>query len=157
MALNNGKKFEMLLKKDWLKTIPDSSIDRIYDSQSGYYKISNIADFVAYKYPNLFYLEAKTHKGNTFPFINLTQYDKLLSKVGIKGIRTGVVIWFEDHDRILYIPISTIKKMKHDDKKSVNIKTIDIDGYKYYNIPVEKKRVYLEADYSILLTTLEGE
>lgn len=91
MATNYGKQFERKLKEDFLK-IENSTIDRLYDTMNGYKTISNICDFLAYRKPYLYYLEAKTIKGNTFPFTNLKQYDKLLPKVGIPGVRAGVVI-----------------------------------------------------------------
>lgn len=112
------------------------------------YGVKNISDFIGYYYPNIFYLELKSHLGNTFPLSNLSQYDKLLPKVGINGVRVGVIIWFIDHDKIYYVPISTIKQMKDDGKKSVNIK--DIDTYRIIEIPSIKKRVFLDSDYSVL-------
>ena len=54
MALNQGKAFEAVFKKDWEKTFGDNSIDRIYDSVSGYATISNISDFIGYSFPNMF-------------------------------------------------------------------------------------------------------
>ena len=156
MAVNRGKSFEAKFKEDWERTV-SKCIDRLYDSVSGYKSVSNISDFIAYKQPNIFYLECKSHKENTFPFSNLSQYDKLLKKVGIPGVRTGVIIWFIDHDIIIYVPIKTVKQMKENGLKSVNIRTIDKDGYKYYEIPTTKKRVFLDGDYSVLLNTEEGD
>ena len=71
--------------------MPDPSIDRLYDTTNGFKAIVNISDFIGYSYPNIFYLECKSHLGNTFPLANLTQYDKLTTKVGIKGVRVGVI------------------------------------------------------------------
>src|SRR5574344_2565653 len=96
---NRGKQFEQKMKIDFLKTIENSTIDRLYDTVNGYKTISNISDFIGYSFPNIFYLECKSHYGNTFPLANLTQYDKLKAKVGIHGVRAGVIIWFIDHDR----------------------------------------------------------
>jgi len=46
-----------------------------------------------------------------------------------------VVIWFYDKDKTIYCPISQIKQMKIDGKKSVNLKNlIDKKEYKYYDI-----------------------
>lgn len=157
MAVNRGKDFEQKFKEDWIRTIPDSSIDRIYDSVSGYKTVSNISDFIGFKKPNIFYLECKSTNENTFNFAKLTQYDKLVAKVGIPGVRAGAVIWFIKHDKVLYVPISTIKKMKEDGLKSVNIRTIYESEYKFYDIPSQKLRVYMESDYSCLLETQEGE
>lgn len=151
MAINKGKKFEEKFKEDFLRTVPNCSLDRLYDSVSGFKSISNISDFIGYSKPNIMYLECKTHKGNTFPLTNLSQYDKLKEKVGIPGVRVGVVIWFEDHDRVIYVPINTITQLKNDDKKSVNIRKIEDEGYRIINIPSTKRRVYLDSDYSVLL------
>ena len=71
---------------------------------------------------------------------------------GINGVEIGVVVWYIDHDRIIYVPISSVCKMVADNKKSINIRTIETDGYRYYEIPVTKKKVYLSGDYSVLLS-----
>ena len=91
MAVNKGKAWEAKFKTDFMKSFPDGSIDRLYDPVGGYYGINNICDFIGYEWPNIYYLELKSHKGNTFPFTCLPQYDKLTSKVGGKGVRAGVV------------------------------------------------------------------
>ena len=126
---------------------------------NGYKSISNISDFIGYVYPNIFYLECKSHEGNTFPFVKLTQYDKLTAKVGIKGVRSGAVIWAIDHDLVIYCPISTITKMKSDGKKSIHfIKDLaENSPYRIIKIPSVKKRVFMESDYSILTTLDDGD
>ena len=157
MKKNYGKQFEQKFKEDFLKTVPNSTIDRLYDSVSGYRAISNISDFIGYSKPCIYYLECKTHYGNTFPLKNLTQYDKLVSKVNIPGVRVGVIIWFIDHDKVWYVPISTITQMIKDDKKSINITKSINEGYNIKEIPSIKKRVFLQSDYSILTTLNDGE
>lgn len=149
MALNKGKKFEAYIKKDF-QALPGVSIDRIYDVQSGYKTISNISDFIAYKYPNIFYLEIKSHKGNTFPLSCLTQYPKLIAKYKIPGVRAGVILWMIDHDQILYIPISTFYKLFRDGKKSFNINMIEDETYKSIIIPAKKLRTFFTCDFSVL-------
>lgn len=157
MASNRGKPFEQKFKQDMKKSIPGIDIERLYDSMSGFVAVSNISDFIAYNYPNMFYLECKSCMGNTFNFKNLTQYDKLKEKVGIKGIRTGVVLWFRDHDKVWYIPIKTITKMKEDNKKSLNVYKSIEEGYRIIEIPTTVKRVYPESNYSCLLNLEEGD
>lgn len=157
MTVSRGKQFEAKLKSDFINTVPDSSIDRIYDSVSGFKSISNICDFIAYKYPNIFYIEVKSHKGNTFPIANLTQYSKLKEKAGITGLRAGVVIWFIDHGKVVYVPVRTITAMIHDGKKSVNIKDLGSEKYRLIEIPSVKKRVFLDSDYSVLTDLKEGD
>lgn len=155
MANNYGKKFEAKFKEDFSK-LQDVSIDRIYDVTSGYAHISNVCDFICYHYPNIFYIECKSHEGNTFPFSKLTQYDKLKDKVRIKGVRTGVVLWMIDHSIVVYLPISTVTQMMSDGKKSFNIKMLQDKTYNIIEIPSEKKRVFLDSDYSVLLNLDEG-
>ena len=154
MADNYGKKFEQKLKEDWLK-LPNSTIDRLYDPVGGYHGIANISDFIAYCYPNIFYLECKTIKGNTFPFSNLKQYDKLCEKIGIKGVNAGVVIWFYEKDVVMYAPIEACKKMKENGEKSINCNKVLNNLYELpYNIviiPSIKRRVFMDSDYSIFL------
>lgn len=157
MGSNRGKQFELRFKEDWIRSM-SSCIDRIYDQVSGYKTVSNISDYIAFKYPLLFYLECKSTNEGTFNFARLTQYDKLVSKLGCeKGVRIGVVIWFVNNDRVIYVPIKTIKEMKSDGLKSVNIRTIDGSGYRFFDIPSKKLRVFMESDYSILTKTEEGD
>jgi len=115
---------------------------------------ANPCDFICYKYPNLYCIECKSVSGNTFPITNLTQLDKLKSFLGIEGIRCGVLIWFIDHDKEVYVPIKTFIKLQQEDKKSFNIKTTPQEDYLL--IPTIKKKVFLDADYSILLNLEEG-
>ena len=155
MANNYGKAFEQKFKKDFLKTVPNSTIDRLYDTMSGYKAISQISDYIGYSFPNIFYMECKSHKGASIPFDNITQYSKLLQKVGIPGVRAGVILWLIDKDIVYYIPISTIKQMKKDGKKSVGISAVD--NYNIIEIPSVKKRVFMDSDYSGLLSLKDGE
>ena len=152
--INRGKQFQQKFKQDFSK-IPNSSIDRLYDPTSGYVSISNICDFICYVYPNIIYAECKSHKGNTFSLKNLTQYQKLISKIGIKGVRVGMILWFIDHDKVVYVPIKTIQQMIQQGKKSVNIK--DIPNYRIIQIPSIKKKVFLDSDYSILCNLQDGD
>lgn len=156
MAKNYGKEFEQKFKQDFLKTVPNSTIDRLYDTMYAYKAISQISDFIGYSKPNIFYLECKSHHGASLPLVNITQYEKLLSKINIPGVRVGVILWLIDKDKIYYIPISTIKQMKEDGKKSVGISSIE-DGYNIIEIPSIKKRIFMDSDYSVLLTLKDGE
>lgn len=152
-----AKNFESKFKQDFQK-IPGSTIDRLYDTTNGFHGITNPCDFIGFVYPNIFYVELKTTKGNTLPLDRITQYDKLIQKSGIKGVRSGVIIWFYDKDKTIYCPISQIKQMKIDGKKSVNLKNlIDKKEYKYYDIQGTKKKVYFDNDYVVLTQMEEGD
>ena len=162
MATNYGKAWEQKIKEDFIK-VPNATIDRLYDVTQGHKSITQPSDFIGFignketHEGNIFYLEAKSCKGNTFPLTNLTQYQKLLPKVGIPGVRVGVALWFIEHDKALYVPVSTFKKLKEDGKKSVNIKMIDTNEYNIKVIPSIKKRVFLDCDFSILKDLEDGE
>ena len=156
MAKNYGKDFEQKFKQDFLATVPNSTIDRLYDVMYGYKAISQVSDFIGYSKPNIFYLECKSHHGASIPFANITQYEKLLTKINIPGVRVGVILWLIDKDKVYYIPISTIRQMKEDGKKSVGIASVE-EGYNIIEIPSTKKRIFMDSDYSILLTLKDGE
>lgn len=158
MSNNRGKQFEAKFKSDIIRTLPNCSIDRLYDSQSGYLSVKNISDFIMYNQPNIFYIECKSHKGNTFPLANLTQYDKLLNKVGIPGVRAGVVLWMIEKEAVFYLPISFIRYLKENSYKSFNIKMVEDNtlNNKFLILPSTKKRVFMDTDYSPLLNLSDG-
>lgn len=162
MSVNYGKKWEAKVKEDFAK-LPNSIIDRIYDVTSGHKSIKNPADFIGFiGYPgtgkgNMYYLEVKSIHGNTFPLANLTQYETLKYKVGIPGVRVGVILWFVDHSKVCYCPISTFTKLKEDEKKSVNVKMLDTQEYNIKEIPSFTKRVFPTCDYSCLMELKDGE
>ncbi len=147
MAKNYGKPFEEQFKKDFLK-MDGSSLDRLYDVMNGYKSIKQVSDYIGYIYPNIFYLECKTHKGASIPFDKITQYDNLKKKVGIPGVRSGVVLWLYDKDKVFYIPINTITQLKNDGEKSVGLR--HLDKYRIIEVPSVKKRVFMDSDYTVL-------
>lgn len=154
MAKNYGKEFEQKFKEDFLK-LEDSTIDRLYDTMNGYKSIKQVSDFIGYVFPNIFYIECKSHRGASIPMGNITQYDKLKEKIGIKGVRVGVVLWLVDKDKVLYIPMSTIKQLKENGEKSIGIR--HLEEYNIIEIPSVKKRVFMDSDYTILKSLKESE
>lgn len=155
-GVNRGKQFEEKFKADFMK-LDGVSLDRLYDSTSGFRGIKNISDFICYKFPNEFYIECKSCNENTWNFSNYTQYEKQLVKVGIPGVRVGVVLWMIKHDVVVYIPTKTIQSMKANNKKSFNIKDLENNIYRIIKIPSVKRRVFLDSDYSVLFDLQEGD
>lgn len=149
MAINYGKKFEQKLKQDWLK-VPNSDITRLYDTTNGFKSISNVSDFIAYIFPFMYYIEAKSTQGNTFPLSRLTQADKLIEKKDRLGVNPGAMIWFRDHNRVCFLPIEEYIRLIDSDYKSVNIKMLDDNSFNVYEIPGELKRTFIDSDYSIM-------
>ena len=148
MARDYGKPFESQFKSDFLK-LEGSSIDRLYDVMNGYKSIKQISDYIGYVYPYIFYLECKTHKGASIPFDKITQYENLKKKVGIPGVRSGVVLWLYEKDKVFYIPTNTITQIMNDGEKSVGLR--HIGKYRMIEIPSTKKRVFMDSDYSVLM------
>lgn len=56
-----------------------------------------------------------------------------------------------DHDVVVFLPVATVKKMKEDGLKSFNVNMIKDKKYDFLVLPSEKKRVFLDTDYSKLL------
>ena len=147
MPANRGKDFEARFMTDFKSTVSDAWLFRLKDQMSGFKNASrNPCDFIAFKSPDLFMLELKSIKGNTFP-VDFRQYDILKEEHDrkISGISIGVIIWFQDHDRILYIPIEKFISLKESGKKSFNIRH-ETEGF--YEIPSKKLRVFMQSDYS---------
>lgn len=154
--ISRGKKFEQKFKEDWNKSFPNSFLLRLPDQMNGYKTTSkNICDFICFNLDTLYLLELKSHAGASIPMSNITQYDNLCKKIGIKGVRSGIVLWLTEKDKIFYIPAATIKKMKEDGEKSIGLR--HIGKYRIIEIPSTKKRVFMDSDYSVLKTLEEGD
>lgn len=155
---NRGKDFERKFKEDFLSSFNNSFLIRLPDQLSGYKGTSsNLCDFIAFYKGNLYLLEVKSHYGNTWPFSNFHQYDKLCYYVGQEGIRVGVILWMIDHDKVVYLPVKTVTQMKKDNKKSFNILDLNNSEYRILDLISTKKRIFLDTDYSLLTTLQEGE
>ena len=150
------KAFEERFKEGWKKSFPEGDITRLYDVSMGYKNISNVSDFIGYVYPNEYFLECKAHKGASIPFSAISQYDELIKKAGIYGIRAGVVLYLYEKFRVFYIPVKTIEQMKKDGKKSVGIKALE-EGYRIIEIPSTRLRVFMDSDYTVLKKLEEGD
>lgn len=145
---NRGKKFEKSFLEDWSRTVPNSLCYRLYDVTIGYKAIANVGDFICYSYPCCYIIDCKSKEGNTLPFSDLRQYDLMLKYKGIQGLLVGFIVWFVDHDRVLWIPIETMEKIKNEGLKSFNINKMSKDNYFYLEIPSKKLRTFMKSDYS---------
>lgn len=152
----NPKAFEERVREGWMKSFPNGLIVRLYDNMSGYINISNVSDFIAYEYPNIYFLECKVHKGASIPFSVIPQYDDLIKVAGLQGVRSGVIIYLYDKEKVYYVPAKTIKQMKEDGKKSVGLKAVK-EGYRIIDIPSKKLRVFMDSDYTVLKDLKEGD
>ena len=85
---NMGKVFE----KEFKDSVPaDCFLERYKDDTSGFYGVSNPADFRLYKFPVLILLELKTHKGKSLPLAKIrpAQLSGMLKAVNYLGVCGG--------------------------------------------------------------------
>ena len=162
---NYGKEFERQVYKNFAEC-PGISIDRIPDQVTRYKGSSqNTCDFIIYQYPTLLYLECKTihgaslsiysepkpdKKGELHGFygkIRDNQWEGLLEKSKINGVKAGVLIWFVDKDVTLYVPIEELAAYRDLGNKSIR--------FDYWNIsrdaimvPGKKKRIMFEYNFT---------
>ena len=159
MVQNKGKAWEEKFKQDWKKTFPGTFIFRLKDQMTGYKETSgNPCDFLCYPGENkLFMVECKEHKGASIPFTAIPQYNRLLEYKDCKNTFPGVMLWLSEKDKVMWISITEMEKMIKDGKKSIGIKMLTDKSYNIIEIPSEKKRVYLDSDYTVLMNLKDDE
>lgn len=102
MPKSSGKKFE----EDFANSVPNSVFkQRLKDDMSGFKNVANICDYILYRYPSLYLLELKSHKGKSIPFDALRekQISGLFAEVGRRGVRAGFVFCFSDIEEVYYV------------------------------------------------------
>lgn len=149
---NLGKKFEEVFKENWKKCFPNTFIFRLRDQMTGYKETSqNPCDFICFPGNNILYmLECKEHRGASIPFSAIPQYERLLNYKNTPNVVAGCIIWFSEKDLVVFVPILEMEKMVLDGRKSIGIKMLKEKLYNIIEIPSEKKRVFLDSDYSVL-------
>lgn len=158
MALNKGKIWEKCVKESWESSFPNSFILRLPDQQNGYFGTSrNISDFIAFKSPYLFLIECKTINGNTLPFSNLKQYEKMLNYQNIPNVKLGFLVWWQDKNVTAWVPLDSVTLLKEENKKSIHVDYVIQKLYDIVQIPNIIKRVYPKCDLSVLMDGQENE
>lgn len=149
MSETLGKKAEDKIR-DWLnKPELGYSFDRIPDQMNGQYGSKNICDFTCYKFPYMYYIESKSTYEDRFDFSMITdyQYENLLSKSQIAGVRSYVIVLFATYQQAFILNIQTIDNIIKSGKKSINIKKKLKWEFPYYEIPTIPSRKQL-LDYT---------
>ena len=160
--VNRGKDFEGQVHDGFLQ-IPGVSIDRLPDPMAGYAGVKNICDFIVYKYPYQVYIECKSCYGNTMSihsndpkkkYGNITnnQWEGLLDKSKIQGVRAGILVWFIDHDETYWIDIRLLQKHRDAGHKSISYYCDFVDlmpetDELWARIVGEKRRVLFDYDF----------
>lgn len=168
--VNRGKDFEGQVYNGFAK-VDGVSIDRLPDPMAGYAGVKNICDFIVYKKPLQYYIECKSCYGNTMsihsnnpkqPYGNITknQWEGLLEKSTIPGVRAGILVWFIDHDETYWIDIRLLQKHRDAGNKSISYRCDWVDftletHYMWERIDGEKRRVLFDYDMAIFLAEME--
>lgn len=152
MSTNRGKQFENVVRQAFEK-VPGVSIDRLHDQTTGFKGSQNICDFIVYKEPYEYYFECKSVHGNRLPFSNITdtQRNGLLQKSFIDGVFAGIICWWIDKNKTLFLPIQTIKMLANEGISSYHY---DWDAIGVIEIKGKKKRVFFDYDMEKFLDEL---
>lgn len=143
MPTNLGKVFEAEIKA----SIPsDFYIERYKDDTSGFYGVSNPADYRLYKYPLTFLLELKTHKGKSIPLAKIrdNQIQGMYRASQHKGIYGGFILNYRDLEETYYIAVNQmVSFIISQERKSIPVEWCRDNGIR---ITQEKKRVRYSYD-----------
>ena len=166
MAKNRGKQFEEKVREAFEK-VPDVSVVRLHDQTTGFLGSSNHCDFIVYKKPYEYHIECKSVHGNTLSihskdpskkYGNITnkQWEGLLEKSKIKGVKAGVLCWWIDRDVTLFIDIKRLKFLRDGGLKSIRY---DNEEWSDLIIPIQgkKKRVFFDYDMKQFFKEAEHE
>ena len=143
MPTNLGKVFEAEIKA----SIPsDFYIERYKDDTSGFYGVSNPADYRLYKYPLTFLLELKTHKGKSIPLAKIrdNQVQGMYRASQHKGIYGGFILNYRDLEETYYIAVDQmVSFITSQERKSIPVEWCRDNGIR---ITQKKKRVRYSYD-----------
>ena len=145
MPVNKGKAFEQQFKKDWRTCFPQSFIYRLPDQVSGYHNSKNVSDFICFEDGHLYLLDTKSIKGASIPIVNLSQLDMMQAYSDVPECLCGFIVWFYDKDTVVFISSEQAKKYRKQ-----GLKSIRFDDENVLVLPGEKKRTFINTDYSKL-------
>ena len=102
-------------------------------------------------------VECKSHDGASIPFSAIPQYERLLEYKNFENVVPGIIIWFKEKDKLIWVHINVAEKIFNDGNKSIQLKMLNDEKYDLKEIPSVKKRVYLEANYNYLVDLYGGK
>ena len=159
--ITKGKKFEEVFKEN-VEQVSNVIIERLPDQVSKFKGSKNPSDFIAYKYPHIYYFECKSTSVSSLSFDNITQWQDLLERSRTSGVVSGVVIWFYEKDVTIFVDIRLLECMRQEGYKSISSDghwqfDEKLSGWSDYWAPLlgEKKRVYCDYDMKAFFESLE--
>ena len=153
MAVNRGKDFEAVVKEAF-ERVPDTHVYRIPDQVTYKTGSKNPCDFLIYHKPYLYALECKATNKPSLPFANISEYQwtELFKMSQVPGVVAGILCWYVNYDRTVFLPIHYLEILKQNGAKSIRY---DADGYFITDVPGKKKRVFWEYRMDELFQSLE--
>ena len=124
----------------------------------GYKNIDNPCDLIVYRDGTLNLFELKAIHGNTLNFkshIRENQWNELLKYSYIPGVNAGIICWFIDLDKTVFIDIQDLEFMKNVGKKSFNIKWLSESPVT--EIIGKKKRTFFDYALDTFLKKISYE
>lgn len=150
MSTNRGKQFEARFAEDWENCFPKQVIVRLHDQMSGLKQASqNDCDYVCFTNKRLFLVECKSHDGSSISFDAIPQYERLLKYKNKPNVYPGILIWFKQKDKVIWVPIVEAEKIHNSGEKSIGLR--HLEDYKLLDIPSIKLRVFMKTDYQKLM------
>lgn len=144
--VSRGKDFEEVVK-ECMEKVPDTEVYRIPDQVT--YKVGskNPCDFLIYHKPILCAIECKATNKQSLPFSNISEYqwEQLLKMSKVSGVVAGILCWFVNYDKTLFIPIQFLETLKQNSAKSIRY---DVEDFAIIEIHGKKKRVFWDYDFN---------
>lgn len=131
----------------------------------GYKEINNPCDLIVFRKGTLNLFECKAIHGSTLNFksnIRENQWEGLLKESYVPGVNAGVICWFIDFDKTIFIPIQSLQILKEENFKSFNCRVVNSNLYKdlgveSFEISGDKKRVFFEYNLEKFLEEISYE
>lgn len=147
---DKGKLWEEHFKRTWKTQFPQTFIFRLKDDVSGFKNVAqNPCDFLCLPTKKLFMIECKAHKGASIPFDAMPQYERLLDYKDLQNVNPGFLVWLYEKDIVFWCPVYVAEQIYKSGERSIGIR--HFNDYDIIVLPIEKKRVNVFPDYSIML------
>lgn len=142
---NRGKSFEGVVREAFEK-VPDTHVYRIPDQMSYMSGSRNPCDLFVYHKPVLYAIECKATNKPSLPFANISefQWTELLKMSKVSGVIAGIMCWYTNYDKTVFIPIQFLETLKQNGAKSIRY---DADDLAIIEIHGTKKRIFWSYDF----------
>lgn len=157
--MNYGKIFQQDFHKSFSEFEEEVSVDRIYDTTTGFSGHRTICDFQAYHFPFAYYFELKSYQGEriTLSSVRENQYNGLLKKSKVNGVVSGVIFNFRISDKeqaAYFVDIRIIEQMKVQGLKSITLMDAANNGLLLQG---SIKRIRFDYDVMSFLSLLSAQ